>query len=56
MSGIKVTSDIRAKKISPEVMDMTINEANTAGIILVFVLPITVLIAGLVIWLLRRYK
>lgn len=56
MSGIKVTSDIRAKKISPEVMSMTIDEANTARIILVFVLPITVLIAGLVIWLLRRYK
>lgn len=56
MSGIKVSSDIRAKKVSPETMTMTPQQVTVSMIVLQYVLPAVIILAGLFMWLKRRFK
>ena len=47
--------NIRAKVISPESLTMTETQVKVLSIVLQYVLPVLILIAGLVVWLRRRY-
>lgn len=47
--------NIRAKVISPESLTMTETQVKALSIVLQYVLPVLILIAGLVVWLRRRY-
>ena len=47
--------NIRAKVISAESLTMTERQVNVISVLLQYVLPILILVAGLVIWLRRRY-
>ncbi len=56
MSGVKVSSDIRAKQITPEAMAVTIEQANVMSIVLIWILPIGIILIGFFIWIKRRFK
>jgi ABC-type uncharacterized transport system involved in gliding motility auxiliary subunit len=56
ISGIDSAVAIRAKKVSPEKMTMTQKQVNIAAFLLQWILPAVILLAGLVVWLRRRYK
>ena len=47
--------NIRAKVISAESLSMSERQITVVGIILLYVIPILIVIAGLIIWLKRRY-
>ncbi len=56
LSGNDYSSDIRAKQITPETMVMSQKQAKNINLILVWVIPGAIILAGLVIWLRRRFK
>ncbi len=56
LSGSNTDTGIRAKQISPERMTMTQEQILGYGFVLQYVIPLIILIAGLIIWLIRRYK
>lgn len=56
LCGSTADTGIRAKQISPERMTMTQNQIIGYSFVLQYILPLIILIAGLVIWLIRRYK
>ncbi len=56
MTDSAIVSDIRAKQISPEIMSMTESQAKAARNFVMIWLPVIILLAGLVIWLGRRFK
>lgn len=56
MSGVKVSSDIRAKKITPEAMAVTTRQANIMTYTLIWILPIGIILIGFFIWIKRRFK
>ncbi len=47
--------DIRAKKVSSDYMRMTETQVRLTQIILLYILPVVIFIAGIVIWFRRRY-
>lgn len=56
LSGVEQSMDIRAKQITPEEMIVTQKQYKTINIVLVWIIPITIILLGLVIWLRRRFK
>ncbi len=56
MSGVNVSSDIRAKKITPEAMVMTTENENVINIIILWVIPAAIILIGFFIWIKRRFK
>ena len=56
LSGVDQSMDIRAKQITPEEMIVTQKQYKTINIVLVWIIPITIILLGLVIWLRRRFK
>lgn len=56
LTGGKTDTGIRAKKISPEVMVMSEGEKVLWAILLQYVIPFIIVLAGLFVWLKRRFK
>ncbi|MBE7055665.1 MAG: hypothetical protein E7392_06105 [Ruminococcaceae bacterium] len=56
LSGNSASSAIRAKKISAETMTMTENQVIISQRLLQWVLPLSIILIGLIVWLRRRYK
>ncbi len=56
MSGVTTTSDIRAKQISSEIMSINEAESKMISTILIWWIPASILLLGLIIWLRRRFK
>ncbi len=56
LSGSNSSATIRAKQISPERMAMTQKQVLVSIVILQYILPALIIIAGLVIWIRRRFK
>ena len=56
LSGNFASSAIRAKKISAETMTMTENQVIISQRLLQWVLPLSIILIGLIVWLRRRYK
>lgn len=56
LAGSNQDSGIRAKQVSAETMTMTQSQVVWAMILLQYVLPALIILAGLIVWLKRRYK
>lgn len=56
LGGSNTDTGIRAKQISPERMTMTQEQILGYGFVLQYIIPLIILIAGLIIWLIRRHK
>jgi len=56
LSGRENIVNIQPKSLTGRTLGITSAEASTLGIVLVGIVPLAILIAGIVLWLIRRYK
>ena len=54
--GRENTVNIQPKSLAGRTLGITSAEASTLGIFLVGIIPLVILLAGIVLWLIRRYK
>ena len=54
--GIENRINIQAKSLAGRTLGITSAQASTLGIVLVGVIPPGILVAGIVLWIVRRYK
>jgi len=48
--------NIQPKSLAGRTLGITSAQASTIGIVLVGIIPLAILLAGIVLWLIRRYK
>ena len=56
VSGLENIINIQPKSLAGRTLGITSAQASTLGIVLVGILPPAILLAGIILWLVRRYK